>query len=281
MKLIDALDMVARYRPAWKGKVGWKPPFTYNRDHLLRLLGADKDVRRITKRDLLEMRHTLLEEPGQRGKRSEGGVNRIMSMCNTLLSDLVELEILDGFPKIKPLKENNTRTTFFTEGQINRMVKLAKEFFNNDELGEAILFAVYTGCRQGELLRLRVEDVDLDNRLLTFRDTKNGDDHVIDIHSGLDAVLQWRLALKKKEDKLFDFINDDQLRDQFYKVRDMAGIDDDHVWHSLRHTTATWLVDRDVPIQVIAEVLNHKTLQTTERYAKVSNKARKSAINKL
>ena len=283
MKLIEAFDEVANLaRPAWKAKAGWNPPFIYNRAHCLRLIGADTDVSKISKRDLLQMRKTLMEEPGQKGgNRTPGGINRIMSMMNTLLKELSELEVIDGYPKIKPLKENNQRMTFFTKNQILQMVRVAREVFHNDDLGDAIMFGVFTGCRQGELLRLKVEDIDLPNMMITFRDTKNGDDHVIDIHPELLPVIKSRTALAQPGCHLFDFDSGDQLRNMFYKVRDLVGIDEDHCWHSLRHTTATWLVEQGVPIQTIAAVLNHKVLSTTQRYAKVSNTARKSAIDLL
>lgn len=80
MNLKEAFDFAAALHPSWKGKVGWNKPFTYNRDHALRLLGANKNVKRIGKADLAAMRAKLMQEPGQNGKRSAGGVNRIMSM---------------------------------------------------------------------------------------------------------------------------------------------------------------------------------------------------------
>ena len=193
MQLIDAFDRVARYRPTWMNSEGWREPFVYNRAHCLRLLGDDTDVRNLTKSDLFEMRYNLLDEPGQKGTRSHGGVNRIMSMLQTLLNDLVEMEYLDKAPRIRPLKENNTRRTFYTRQQIERMVKVAREDFRNNDIAEAILFAVFTGCRQGEQLDLRVSDVDLTSKLLTFRDTKNSDDHIIDIHPKLEEMWPGRI----------------------------------------------------------------------------------------
>ena len=283
MKIIDALERVARYRDAWKSKKAWNPPFCYNRDHILRLLGGDTDVASITKSDLLEMRFTLLDEPGQKKgeTRTNGGVNRIMSMVNTLLQDLVELDVLPTAPRIKALKEKNNRLTFYTKEQVEKMVNVAREVFENPDLADAILFAVYTGCRQGEQLRLKVGDLDFNNEKLTFRDTKNGDDHTIDIHPNLLPVLKARTELVGDHCHVFDFENADIMRRQFYHVRDFLGISDEHVWHTLRHSTATWLVEAGVPIQTIADVLNHKVLQTTQRYAKVSNNARKSAIATL
>ena len=283
MKLIDAFDRVARVREAWKGKKAWNPPFCYNRDHILRLLGPDKDVDEIRKSDLVEMRLTLLDEPGQKPgeTRTNGGVNRIMSMMNTLLKELVELDVLEKVPKIKALKEKNHRLCFYSGDQVEKMINVAQEVFDDEDLSHAIMFAIYTGCRQGEMLRLRVKDLDFGSDKLTFISTKNGDDHTIDIHPSLRSVLKERTRLIGDDCYVFDFENADIMRRRFYKVRDYLGISEDYVWHTLRHSTATWLVEAGIPIQTIADVLNHKVLQTTQRYAKVSNTARKSAIATL
>lgn len=280
MLLIDAFDFVAGLRPAWKGKAGWNPPFSFNRAHALRLLGPNKDVRKITKADLAKMRATLMEEPGKKGRRTPGGVNRIMSLILTLLNELEDNEIIDKAPKLRGLPENNMRTAYFDRPQIEKMITISKAQ-GNDLLGDAILFGVYTGCRQSELLSLTVGDVDFRHNLVTFRDTKNGTDHTLDIHTELYDMLKDRCEGKPKAAPVFDFNNDDQLRDAFYKVRDEAGIGSDHVWHTLRHTTGTWLAEKGVPLQTIAKVLNHKNVMTSARYTKVTDKARRDAVNLL
>ena len=203
-----------------------------------------------------------------------------MSLVGTLLRDLEENEIIVKAPKLKPLKENNERTAFFTQHQITAMVALARSQ-HHDELADAIQFGVFTGCRQSELLNLQAGDVDLANNLLTFRDTKNDTDHIIDIHPDLRQLLEARVDGSSEEDPVFHFANDDQLRRDFYKVRDELNIPKDRVFHTLRHTTGTWLAERGVPIQTIAKVLNHKQITTSQRYTKISDQARKSAINSL
>lgn len=283
MKLIDALEFIGNQRPAWKARSGWNPPFCYNRDHIIRLLGANKDVRKITKADLATMRNTLLSEPSRQGnkRRSIGGVNRVMAMVNTLLRDLEENEIIDRAPRLKGLPENNTRTGYFRRDQVEEMIRVSQDVFENDLLADAILTAVFTGCRQSELLNLTVADVDLHNDQVMFRDTKNGSDHLLDIHAELRPVLRRRTRGKQPTERVFDFENDDQLRRQFFKVRDVCGLGNEMVWHTFRHTTGTWLAERGVPLQTIAAVLNHKTISTTHRYAKATDKARRAAINSL
>lgn len=283
MKLIDALEFVAAQRPAWKKGNSWQPPFCYNKEHILRLLGRDKDVAKITKADLAQMRHELMNEAPEnaKGKRSAGGVNRIMSMLNTLLKDLQEQEIIIKAPRLKPLRENNARTGYFRREQVERMAQLAIEIYDDELLSTAILFGAFTGCRMSEMLNLMVGDVDLYTDRVTFRDTKNGTDHTLDIHPALRSLVGPLVKGKDPEARVFPFNSADGLRYRFYKLRDLLGLPGDLVWHSLRHSTGTWMAEKGIPITTIASVLNHKNIQTTQRYTKTTDLARRAAINAL
>lgn len=59
------------------------------------------------------------------------------------------------------------------------------------------------------------------------------------------------------------------------------GIDDRRlkvVFHTLRHTAASWLVNQGITLPVIAKILGHKTLQMTERYSHVNDESVKKAM---
>ncbi len=283
MKLIDAFDFIGRQRPTWVTPKGaWKSPAKFNRVHALRLLGKNTPVSKITKAHLAEMRSTLLSEKvAANGKtRSVGGVNRIMALVNTLMRELFDQEIVTRLVHLKGMKENNQRKGWFRKEQIEEMVQRARDK-GNDELADAILFGVYTGCRQSELLNLMARDVDLHSDLMIFRDTKDGNDFETNILSVIKPLLSKRLKIKRGTQKVFDFRNDDQLRDAFYKIRDEMGIDDTHVWHCLRHSTGTWLAEAGISINQIAMVLNHKQTSTTERYVKKTSIQRKTALESL
>lgn len=283
MKLIDAIDLVATVRPAWKGGgSSFQEPHCFNRNHALRLLGKNTDVRKIKKADLAVMRVKLQNESGQKGKRSPASCNRIMSFINCTLSELVELEVLKHAPSLKRLPENNTKEEYYTKAEVFKMMEEAVLVFNNQALADAILFAAYTGCRQDELLSLKVGDVCLDKAQITFKDTKNGLDHTLEIHHGLYSTVEKRVLNRRDDEMVFtEFKNDDQLRRQFYKVRDYIGKSNKYNWHSFRHTVGTWLAESGVPLQTIAKVLNHKNPMTSARYAKVTDKARKAAVEAL
>ena len=283
MNLTEAFEFVGRQRSAWMTPKGtWKEPFCYNRVHVLRHLGAKTNIKNIRKADLAKMRNALLDEPVNASgkKRSIGGVNRIMTLVNTLMTELEDQDILERAPHIKGMKENNERKAYFKKAQIEELIKRAREQ-GKDELADAVMFSAYSGCRQSELLNLVARDVDVNSGLMIFRDTKDGNDFETNISERLIPMLRNRLRTKGGTQRVFEFRNDDHLRDEFYRIRDEMGIDKEHVWHVIRHSTGTWLAEAGVSINQIAMVLNHKNVSTSERYVKRTNTQRKSAIDKL
>ena len=277
MKLIDAINLAAETRPTWRTPKGvWIAPANSLRDHVIRLFGGNKQIKKITKGDLAAARTQLLLE-----KYKPATINRILSFMNSVFTEMLDLEIIDKHPKLKKLQENNQRKGFFTQEDINQMVHAAKDIFQYNELADAILFSLYTGCRRANLLGLEVRDIDLINDTIEFRDTKNGENYSTDIHPNLRDILVTRCDGEGPNYKIFDFTNGDQLLRQFKKVRDYLEMDKKLVYHSLRHTTGTWLAERGVPVQNIAKVLGHKTLEMSMRYTHLSDKARKSAIDSL
>ena len=89
--------------------------FCFNRAHALRIIGATTNVKSINKVKLAALRAQLMQERGQKGKRTPGGVNRIVSMLNSVLKDLAENDIIIKQPRLKPLKENGEREEYFTK----------------------------------------------------------------------------------------------------------------------------------------------------------------------
>lgn len=278
MNLSEAFEYVGNMRPGWKTPKGaWKLQARVHRDKALQVLGHNRNVRTIRKADLASARVALMQLLTFKGKPpAPATVNKTISMVVTVLKELEEQEIIPHAPRLTPLRVNNARTGYFKSEDVEQLIEHSPE-----ELAAAIRFGVLTGCRQKELLALVVEDVDLRDMRLKFRNTKNGTDHILDIHPLLVDLLADRIKGKQANEPVFSFNNADDLRNQFYKVRDQLGFSKELVWHSLRHTTGTWLAERGVPIQTIARVLNHKDLSSTMRYAKTTDKARAAAIHSL
>ena len=148
-------------------------------------------------------------------------------------------------------------------------------------LHDSILFSIKTGCRQGEMLQLSVDDIDMDKREIVFRDTKNGTDHWLKMHEDLIPILERRLQYRINSE-LFPWRDKDQLLRAFKSLAIVSKVPlEGRVWHTLRHSVATWLCERQVPLRTVMGVLNHKRVETTLRYAKASDRAVAAAIEAL
>ena len=148
-------------------------------------------------------------------------------------------------------------------------------------LHDSIMFSIKTGCRQGELLSLTVDDIDIEKREIVFRDTKNGSDHWLKMHEELVPILERRLQYRINQE-LFPWRDKYQLLRDFKLLAEEAQVPlQGRVWHTLRHSVATWLCERQVPLRTVMGVLNHRNVATTLRYAKASDRAVAAAIDVL
>ena len=133
--------------------------------------------------------------------------------------------------------------------------------------------------RQGELLKLKARDVDLSLNTIHVGGrpdvvTKAGNYRSIPIHERIATPLQDRLEATSPNVPVFDdWHNKDQLLRSFTKVRRFIGLPEGYCFHSLRHSFATWHAEAGTPMRTLMGLMGHKRIDTTLRYAKVTNKA--------
>ena len=160
-------------------------------------------------------------------------INRIISAGRTVFETSREAELhACTWPKVKRQKEGEARLTYFSKEDVQRMAYAATTIFDRPDLADAIVFSAYTGVRQGELLKLKVEDIDLERDLIWIggkpgRITKASNVRSVFIHEQVKPILMNRLD----RDYLFrdDWTNKDQLYGRFKKVRNHCGQPDTSV----------------------------------------------------
>jgi site-specific recombinase XerD len=105
------------------------------------------------------------------------------------------------------------------------------------------------------------------------------------IHANRSALAALRLLQKKTGDKKFvsPDANDNTKRDWRRWLEDAAkkaGVDNFH-WHDLRHTFASRLVIKGEPLKVVQELLGHKSIVMTQRYAHLEKGNLQAAVEKM
>jgi len=192
-------------------------------------------------------------------------------------------------PKIR-----NARERFLTADEADRLIEAAKTRRSPD-LHDAILLSLNTGLRLGELQRLHWLDVDLVHGLLTVPDEdmrKPGG--TVPLNGTATAILKKRLENKDTGQLLFPPIRGQGYRENlshdFKALVDKLGLNagiapNDRkrrlVFHTLRHTFASWLALAGTDIYRIKTLMRHKTISMTMRYAHLIPDATREAVHNL
>ena len=141
-----------------------------------------------------------------------------------------------------------------------------------------ILFALNTGMRRGEILSLKWSSVTMKRKLLTVEKSKNGTKRSIPMSQALMSSLK-KPKIISISNKVFPH-SVGAVKDGFDRARDKAGIKD-FKFHDLRHTFATRLVQNGVDLYKVKELLGHKTIAMTMRYAHHCPESLRSSIEVL
>ena len=200
-------------------------------------------------------------------KESEISFRSVNLEVNTLghfFNFCIEKELIEKNPAagIKKLNELS-RIKTLSDSDIDKLINGATNKLTRD----LITFLIYTGCRKGEALNLKWDDVDLQNDVIAIKGTKTKYDHYIPISKPLKELL---CGIEKRQDCLYVFNKDGtkigNFRKSFITACCNAGIKDMHI-HDLRHVFASKMVKDGVSLFITGELLGHRTTQMTKRYS--------------
>ncbi len=179
-----------------------------------------------------------------------------------------EWEWLDRnpFEKVKIDKPNNKIERWLTSEEEQRLLDASPDW-----LKDIIAFALNTGMRRNEILSLQWSEVDLSRRTATLLKTKNKEKRTVPLNQTALELLRTKNKVRSISGLVFagqactKIIGRNLLR-AFYAARETAKLTDVR-FHDLRHTFATRLVQSGIDLYVVKELLGHKTITMTMRYA--------------
>ena len=277
----QAMDYTFKTRHSWRHGNGAKTA-SINCNHFTRLRGASFPIKKITQ-PIISQVCIELEDEG----KSDATINRVVSAVSTVLNHCAFDGLIHSAPKFRRRKEDECRKTWFTKEQVEQLAYCSMDPFERRDLADIIVTAAYTGMRQGELLKLTAKDIDFGLRVIHVGGrpdvkTKAANYRTIPIHDRIYSTITSR-AEAHGNTRIFgsEWSDKDQLLRAFKKVRKYVGIDEDHVFHSLRHSFGTWCAEAGVPMLTIKDMMGHKRIETTLIYSKVTDKARDEAISMI
>ncbi len=210
-------------------------------------------------------------------------VNRLVATLKHMFTKAVEWEMVEEqtlkrIRKVKLLEENNRRLRYLSKEECQSLIKSC-----DNHLRPIVITALNTGMRKGEILSLKWDNVDLSHGFILLDITKNGERREIPINETLKASLQ---GLMRRLDTPYLFYDPatgkayQDIKRSFKTALRKAKIRDFR-FHDLRHCFASHLVMAGVDLTTIKELLGHKHITMTLRYAHLAPSHRVNAVNVL
>jgi integrase len=184
--------------------------------------------------------------------------------------------------RVDRFTEDNARDRTLTDAELQRLLNACR----SDDLRDLILLGRYTAARRSELTGLRKADVDVKRRLVSFRDTKNGDTRGVALAGPALEVMQRRVAARKLgTDLLFprkaDPSKPADFRESFVNAVKRAGLGDDVVFHCLRHTALTRLAESGATLSELQQIAGHRTLAMVSRYKHLTEDSTRGVMERM
>ena len=240
-----------------------------------------RQVADITRADVAALHHEMHPVPGH-ANRTLGVLSRMLT-----LAEVWEMRA-EGVNPCRFVKKypERRRERFLSDDEYRRLGAALRdaerEGFASPAAIAAIRLLMLTGCRSGEILSLRWEDVDLDRGEFRLPDSKTG---ARIVHLGDPAIAVLR-GIQRREDGPWVIPGLKRgthlafLHGPWRLLLERAGIRNLRI-HDLRHSFASGglLVGEGLPM--IGKLLGHNRVQTTARYAHLANDPVKSAANRI
>ncbi len=223
----------------------------------------------------------------EKGSRAAPGVaNKALQLMRQILNHAVACGHIETNPA-RGIRPNPSRklTRFLSREEIARLHRVLDRYAEGSaseaQQADIVRLLLLTGCRKGEILRLRREEVREDR--LELADSKTGPRTVL-LNAPARKILERRLR-QGNGPWIFPSIKDPS-RHQFYglwlwyAVRREADIEDVRL-HDLRHTVASQAAMSGVPLPVVARLLGHRDVSMTMRYAHVGDREVEAAAERV
>jgi integrase len=224
--------------------------------------------------------------------RAPRTIGYIKSIIRQVYNHAVAHELFSkNLPTTEFLKKqvlNNKRDNYLSPEDVGRL--LAELRKHSEKVYRMTLLSVNTGMRFGEIARLLWQHIDIKNGTIHIMDPKNKSNRIAYMNSILVEMFE-DMEHTGRSKRVFPSIKGTRMKavsDTFREAVNTLGFNDGVtdrrrkiVFHSLRHTCASWLANNGEEMQIIGRVLGHKSMVSTMRYSHINDSSAKSAVQSL
>jgi len=168
-------------------------------------------------------------------------------------------------------RQRNSKSKDMSHEEVQTLLKAIDEV-GDTQFGHYIRFLLYTAARRNEILYLKREDLDLENLSLDIKAEKISNELTLPINNALKKVIDsmdlpgsgyiFQTRCNRTSKKKIPW-HPCSVTHQFKLYIRKANLPDHYSLHSLRHTYATFLRQKGVPLDIVQKLLGHSSPRTT------------------
>ena len=244
---------------------------------------AEAECADVTSLRVMRFRRSL-----ERKGLSPQSVHHCLSLLRRLLLKAQRLDLYNGrLPHFDMPRFDNKRQRFLSPEEAGRLLALLRG--SSPLWYDISLFALQTGLRAGEIFQLTGKQVCFHSQTVSIFDSKNNSTRHVPLNATAREVLARNLP--PEPENLF-FTNKgariiqagSAFRNAVSKSGVNKGVHDRRskvVFHTFRHTFASWLIQAGTPLLVVSTLLGHKSIAMTQRYAHLAPDQTRQAVHGL
>ena len=214
-------------------------------------------------------------------KNSKAVVNTKRGYLKTVLDHMIDDGYIEKIRLPKRHRIKKQKVEYLTK---DMEIELLNYLIDNEhrEAKDIVECLIDLGCRVSELLGLEKRYVDFDNNQINFNERKNDNAVAVPMTKRVRDILTYHCYDLKDFDRVFS-LEYDQLNGIWQEARKSLGYADKKFYtlHLCRHTTASRLVQRGVPLLLVKDWLGHEDIKTTMIYAHLQPRALHSVVGVL
>lgn len=199
-------------------------------------------------------------------------IKKIMNQC--IAKKWIERSPFVGFK----MSVNETHKTFLNEEELLRIAEEKITVKRLEQVRDIFLFSCYTGLSYCDVAKLTtanvVNGVDADKWIFTCRSKTNTPSKIPLLPISNSIVNKYvGHPLTANSGKLLPIMSNQRMNSYLKELADLCCIPKELTFHCARHTFATTVtLTNGVPIETVSKMLGHKSLKTTQHYAKIIDK---------
>jgi site-specific recombinase XerD len=254
-----------------------KDPQSYKREYGLFNIWIDPIIGALPFKNIAPIHLEKIKRNMTKAEKSPRSVQYCLAVVRQVFNHAFRNSVFNGdnpVKKVKIPKVDNKRLRFLTREEAKTLFEAVKK--ESTEMWEMALLSLHCGLRASEIFRLTWIDINTEQGLMTAKDSKGNKTRYAYMTDQVREMLLNK-DIGKLDDLLYPSTGGGQRREiprSFEKVvKDLKlneGITDRRdkvVFHTLRHTYASWLVQSGESLYVVKERLGHSTMAMTERYS--------------